>query len=154
MLELDSRASAGRTSGARLRRTPMPTLTPNQQMVYEKLRELDRATGAYELLDALRDQGVNAAPTIYRALRELEGKGLVRHLVATRQFTALRWPQPTSLGAVMLVCEQCQEVVPLADQGITAQLTDAAAEAGFKVRACHLELVATCSHCQSGEGPG
>ena len=152
MLHLENWAKTG---GARARALPKPeapaTLTPNQQMIYGKLLSLGRAAGAYELLDLLRDRGVNAAPTVYRALHELESKGLVRHLVATRQFIALEHPCATGQGDVMLVCEHCQDVIPLGGNGIIAVLDQTAAAAGFEVRSYHLELIATCADCRCGK---
>ena len=151
MLQLENRPHAGpRQVPAARRAMPMPTLTRNQQMIHEKLLSLGRAAGAYELLDLLREQGVNAAPTVYRALRELEEKGLVRHLVATRQFIALAEPQPGGNSNVMLVCEHCHDVMPLEDRNLIAVLDRTAASAGFEVQSYHLELIATCKTCRCG----
>lgn len=149
MLQLENHARSGSERAQPLpKRGTKPSLTPNQQMIYEKLRSLGRAAGAYEVLDLLRDRGVNAAPTVYRALHELESKGLVRHLVATRQFIALKRPRPAGQTDVMLVCERCQDVIPLEGNSIIAVLDKTAAEAGFEVRSYHLELIATCAGCQ------
>ena len=93
-------------------------LTRNQEMVYSKLASLKRAAGAYELLDLLRSEGVNAIPTIYRALNELEYKGLVLHLASTKSFVALEQGQPIEENRIQLVCEQCQSVFPVAGTGI------------------------------------
>lgn len=149
MVQLENRQDVEHLHGSMPSKSgPIPPLTPNQQMVYEKLLSLGRATGAYELLNMLRDRGVNAAPTIYRALHELESKGLVRHLVATRQFIALNRPRPKGHNDVMLVCENCQDVIPLEDQGIISVLNQTAVDAGFEVRSYHLELIAVCAGCQ------
>ena len=151
MLQLENRPQAVPRQVAAVRRSkPMPTLTRNQQMIHEKLLSLGRAAGAYELLDLLRDQGVNAAPTVYRALRELEEKGLAHHLVATRQFIALAEPQPEGMNNVMLVCERCHSVMPLEDRNLIAVLDRIAANAGFEVQSYHLELIATCAACRCG----
>ncbi|MCP5382373.1 MAG: transcriptional repressor [Kordiimonadaceae bacterium] len=64
-------------------------LTANQKMVYDILCQLDRSAGAYEILELLKKKGVNAAATVYRALNELQNKGLVRRILSTRTFVAL-----------------------------------------------------------------
>lgn len=118
-------------------------------MVFDMLKDLGRSAGAYELLDLLRPQGVNAIPTIYRALSELEQKGLVRHLASTKSFVALTEGFEKDQQKVMLVCDQCRSVTPIHDAGTISALTDNAKGAGFTVHSRHLELVGICPRCSS-----
>jgi Fur family zinc uptake transcriptional regulator len=122
-------------------------LTRNQRMVLDVLAGLNRSAGAYELLDLLKPEGVKAIPTIYRALNELEEKGLVRHLASTKSFVAVSDRLDTEQQKVMLVCEQCRSVTPIHDAGTVNALTNNAQTAGFTVQSRYLELVGTCTNC-------
>ena len=126
-----------------------PSLTRNQQMIYSALKDLGRAAKAYELLDILRAQGVKAAPTVYRALHELEEKGLVKHLVASRSFTALSQADRSKTQKIMLVCEDCGETIAIEDKNLVSALNSNARKAGFEVRSYHLELSTSCNGCNN-----
>lgn len=127
----------------------MPSLTRNQQMIYSALLGLGRAAKAYELLDILRAQGVKAAPTVYRALHELEEKGLVQHLVASRSFTALSQPDQSKAQKIMLVCDDCGETMAIEDKNLVSALNSNARKAGFQVKSYHLELSTSCNGCNN-----
>lgn len=131
---------------------PLPELTPNQSMVLDKLVSLNRSAGAYELLDLLRPKGVNAAPTIYRALNQLQAKGLVRHIASTRYFTALVDRSEAEEDMIMLVCEQCGSVSPLKNTAVTEALKLNADHSNFQIHSKHLELIGKCKPC-SNEQP-
>ncbi len=128
-----------------------PRLTPNQHKIFTKLASLGRSAGAYELFDLLRPEGVNAIPTVYRALKELEAKGIVRHLASTKSFVAMFNVVNETDQRVMLVCDQCRTVMPIDDAGIINALKENAKQAGFAVRSKHLELVGTCPKCLAKE---
>lgn len=128
-----------------------PRLTPNQHKVFIKLAGLGRSAGAYELFDLLRPEGVNAIPTVYRALKELEAKGVVRHLASTKSFVAVFNVVEEPDQRVMLVCDECKTVMPINDAGIINALKENAKQAGFAVRSDHLELVGTCPSCLAKE---
>lgn len=130
---------------------PLPELTPNQSMVLDTLASLNRSAGAYELLDLLRSKGVNAAPTIYRALNQLEAKGLVRHLASTRYFTALADKSEAEEDRIMLVCEHCGTVSSIRSSSMTEALKGNAERSGFQAHSKHLELIGTCESCRLKE---
>ena len=125
----------------------LPQLTRNQKMTYDALYALGRTAKAYELLDILRSHGVKAAPTVYRALHELEDKGLVQHIVSSRSFVALSAPRSTFSNDVTLVCENCGETRWVEDKTVVSALAENARETGFKVRACRIEFSTACDRC-------
>lgn len=130
----------------------LPPLTGNQRMIYGALLELGRTAKAYELLDILREQGVKAAPTIYRALNELMEKGLVQHIVSMQTFVALPTSELTQGQKVMLVCDECGKARPLDNKPILAALRSNARKSGFDVKSYHLEISASCGQCGCGNG--
>ena len=52
-------------------------LTKNQALVLKVLSNASQPLGAYAILDELRSYGFKAPLTVYRALEQLAGKGLV-----------------------------------------------------------------------------
>lgn len=126
-----------------------PRLTRNQKMVYDALYGLGRTAKAYELLDILRPKGVKAAPTIYRALNELESKGLVQHVVSSRSFVALPRPQTALASNLTFVCEQCGETSWVESEGVISAIAENARASGFKVRTSCIEIETACRRCSS-----
>lgn len=114
-----------------------------------KLTELGRSVGAYELLDLLRPQGVNAIATIYRTLNQLEARGLVQHIASTKCFTALGDITNNQQDMVMLVCENCNTVTPIKNKKLSKALKHNANQSDFKVHSKRLELVGICKKCQT-----
>lgn len=136
-----------KTINGRLPKAGTLPLTRNQKMIYRALCRMERAVKAYELLDRLRPQGVKAAPTVYRALHELEAKGLVRHLVSSRSFVALGEPACEQKRNIMFVCEDCGKANTIDNNAIVSALESNAREMGFKIRTYHLELSTSCLNC-------
>lgn len=124
-----------------------PSLTRNQKMIYGALLGLGRAAKAYELLDILRPEGVKAAPTVYRALHELEDKGLVQHVVSSRTFFARQQPDLTAKQKVVLLCNACGETQSLESKPLLTALSTNARKNGFTVRSYHLEIETFCTGC-------
>lgn len=122
-------------------------LTGNQKMVYETLLNLRRSAGAYELLDMLRKKGVNAAATVYRALNELSGKGLVKRIVSTRTFIAHDQPKAANEESLMLICKHCGEVSSIDDEQLVNVFDKSISQSGYRVDSYHLELIVSCDSC-------
>lgn len=121
-----------------------PRLTNNQAMVYDALLSLGRSAKAYELLELLRPQGVNTAPTIYRALSELTRKNLVRPVHCTRTFTARPITQPFTKHSILMVCEACGHVDTIENPSLQHALEDNASQAGFTPREKVVEILTLC----------
>ncbi|MEZ5757561.1 MAG: transcriptional repressor [Emcibacteraceae bacterium] len=122
-------------------------LTANQKMVYDILCQLDRSAGAYEILDLLRKKGVNAAATVYRALNELQNKGLVRRILSTRTFVALKSPKEKREESILLICQHCGEVSSINDKKLAEVFDENIRKSGFQVSKYHLELMVSCDGC-------
>ena len=83
-------------------------LKPNERLVYEALCESRAPQKAYDLLDALQDQGLKAPMTIYRALDALIAKGRVRKIESLNAFFAVRSEAPDETRA-FLICKECMK---------------------------------------------
>lgn len=92
-------------------------LPPNAQIVLTALQDSPRPMKAYTILETLRDEGINAPMTVYRALDRLVAEGLVRKIDSLNAYIAL--PQPVTEPVVLIVCRECQSVKiqPIDDTG-------------------------------------
>lgn len=133
--------------GEPVQQADLPPLTRNQAMVYQALLDLGRAAKAYELLDILRAQGVKAAPTVYRALHELQDKGLVQHVLSNRTFFALEQPDQQHRQKLLLVCDECGETRLIKSNSVLSALKSNARASGFVVQSYHLEISTDCKAC-------
>ncbi len=81
-------------------------LTRNESIVLKTLEASSRPTKAYELLDALSDEGLRAPMTIYRALSALIERGLVKKIASMNAFITAR-----KSASAFVVCRQCGKTV-------------------------------------------
>lgn len=93
--------------GASLRQEPLRApINRNQRLVLDELESAARPLKAYDLLERLRDRGVNAPMTVYRALDGLIAAGRVRKIASLNAFLA------TSLaGGAVMICRRCGRAI-------------------------------------------
>ncbi|HTI83027.1 MAG TPA: transcriptional repressor [Acetobacteraceae bacterium] len=115
-------------------------------------------TGAYELLDRLRQSRRGAAPpTVYRALDFLLEQGLIHRVERLSSFVGCVAGCTTGHGegeshthaAQFLICRQCGKVTEMQDADVTAVLARAAKEAGFSISGATIEAEGLCGACRS-----
>ena len=114
-------------------------------------------TGAYELLDRLRQTRRGAAPpTVYRALDFLLKQGLIHRVERLSAFvgcvagcTADPHEAAHSHAAQFLICRDCGRVIEMANHELSAVLARAAKKAGFSVTNATVEAEGLCSTCRS-----
>ncbi len=129
--------------------SPSPRLTRNQAMVYDALVSASGAMTAYQLLDALRAEGLNAPPQIYRALQRLTDIGLVHRLESTHAFVACQHGDGTGHDtAAFAICDDCGDVVELSDARLARDLRSLADGSGFTPHRASIELHGTCERCR------
>lgn len=117
------------------------------KIVVEALRDAGRPVSAYELIDQLRDKGVTAPPTVYRALNRLIEDGLAHRLESLNAFVACNHPHHHVGKAVFAICDVCGAVTEFASDAAEKNLTHWAQSAGFMVRSMTLELRGCCKAC-------
>ncbi len=126
-------------------------LTKNESLVFEAMKMTDRPQKAYDLLDVLKDSGVRAPMTIYRALEGLEQKGLVHKLDALNAFVLCNHDAPHEIQT-FLVCDNCNDVDEIKSAvaespSVEANIRGVVVEKGFRMAAARLEIRGTCSKC-------
>ena len=94
------------------------------ERVFEHLRHQTRALSAYQILDDLRDQGVTAATTVYRALDQLVASGRVHRIEILNAFTVCVDPRhsETPVFEISKDCGDVTERSPPVDRNIAILL--------------------------------
>src|SRR5690606_20969172 len=91
------------------RQPPAGALTRNQSLVLDCLRREGRAMTAYDLLEALRGEGLRAPAQIYRALEALGQRELVHRIETLSAFVACRHEDHADTAA-FAICDDCRRI--------------------------------------------
>lgn len=121
-------------------------LTKNEELVWDVLAVGEEPLKAYEILDKLKEKGVRAPMTIYRALDGLETKGLIHKLDGLNAFVLCTHDGPHPVQT-FLVCESCATVEEI-ELGVgEADVAPAARRSGFDMHIARLEIKGLCAKC-------
>jgi Fur family transcriptional regulator, zinc uptake regulator len=121
-------------------------LSAIQQRVLALLSEAAKPLSAYDLLGLLRSDGVNAPPTVYRALERLMREGLAHRIESLNAFVACNQPHHRELAA-FAICDHCGQVSELMDVDLEGRLSAVAARTGFHASKATVELRGHCAGC-------
>jgi Fur family zinc uptake transcriptional regulator len=102
---------------------------------------------AYEVLNAVRRNGITAPPTVYRALTRLIGEGLAHRLESINAYVACAEPEHQHGPAVFAICRDCGNVDELEEVTLMRRLEKKAAQHGFVVDSATIELQGRCAAC-------
>lgn len=135
-------------------------LTALRRQVLGLVLETAAPTGAYELLDRLRQTRRGAAPpTVYRALEFLLEHGLIHRVERLSAFVGCvagctadhDGGESHTHAAQFLICRRCGRVIEMQDHDVSAILARAAKQVGFSVSGATIEAEGLCSTCRSSE---
>jgi Fur family zinc uptake transcriptional regulator len=112
------------------------------------LRRAGRPLTAYQPLAALRDEGVTAPPTVYRALAQLTAGGAVHRLESLNAYVPCGHGAHVSAHA-FLICDACGAVDELCDARLESGLAALAEATGFAVARAAVELRGLCRACRA-----
>src|SRR5690242_17471962 len=132
-------------------------LTELRRQVLGMILDAAAPTGAYDLLDRLRQTRRGAAPpTVYRTLDFLLEQGLIHRVERLSAFVGCIAgctvdPDGASHthAAQFLICRTCGRVVEMQDHDVSSVLARAAKEAGFTINAATIEAEGLCSTCRA-----
>ena len=125
-----------------------PRLTRNERLVFAALSESGGPMKAYDLLARLKDAGVRAPMTIYRALDGLAAKGLVHKIDALNAFVICSHDSGHSVQK-FLICRDCGATIEAPPTELEQEVCNLAAETGFAVTTARLEVVGLCRACKA-----
>ena len=123
-------------------------LTKNQGVVLDALRESAGPMSAYQILDveSVREKGLKAPLTIYRALDKLVEAGLVHRIETLNAFVSCDQDHHTEPPAFM-ICEECKHIIEVGTRSIQRTVLKQAEEQGFQVNQMHVEVSGRCRKC-------
>ena len=132
-------------------------LTELRRHVLGMILEAASPTGAYDLLDRLRQTRRSAAPpTVYRTLDFLLEHGLIHRVERLSAFVgcvAGCTVDPDGVShthaAQFLICRKCGRVVEMQDHDVSTVLARVAKEAGFSISSATIEAEGLCSMCRT-----
>ena len=131
------------------------TLTELRRHVLGLILDAASPTGAYELLDRLRETRRRAAPpTVYRTLGFLLDQGLIHKVERLSAFvgcvtgcTADPDEKAHTHAAQFLICRKCGRVIEMRDPDVPVALAQAAQSVGFRVDHATIEAEGLCNTC-------
>lgn len=107
---------------------------------------------AYQVLDAVRDQGITAPPTVYRALNRLVEEGLAHRVESINAYVACTHSHHSDAAVVFAICENCGMVEEIEDSDAVAGLRGEAESDGFEVQRVTAEIRGLCAPCREQIG--
>ena len=123
--------------------------TPVRRKVLEILLQKNKAIGAYEILDLLREAGFkNQPPVAYRALEFLVQNGFAHKIEQLNSFIGCMHPGKDHSPAFM-ICRNCDSVSE--EEALTRNfsVSQIASKAGFTVEKAVIEARGLCHSCAS-----
>lgn len=130
-------------------RTRPTELSPHSRRVLELLTESNKPLTAYDILAKLKDVGIKAPPTVYRALDALIARGLAHRVESINAFVACH-EEHMGKGAYFAVCVQCGSTQEVADEGLSVLIETLANTLHFHLERGMLELQGLCADCAHG----
>lgn len=123
-------------------------LSKNQQVVLDALAGQERPMSAYQILDLedVRDKGLKAPLTIYRALDKLIEFGLVHRIESLNAFVVCDH-EPHAEPAGFMICNDCRQTIEMGTRALQRTVSRQAAEQGFTVEHMHIEISGRCEKC-------
>jgi Fur family transcriptional regulator, zinc uptake regulator len=128
-------------------------LTDMRRHVFKALASAPRAMGAYDLIDALANDGhKRLAPiSIYRALDFLREAGLAHKIESLNAFVACPHQHGAEEVVVFMICDACGRVEESTSDAVSKALANVARGMRFTPRGQVIEMHGRCAACGSGE---
>ena len=121
-------------------------LTKNQALVLNVLTKASQPLGAYAILDELRSYGFKAPLTVYRALDQLAGIGLVHKLESLNSWTSCCSDHHAN-SPVFEICNDCGNVTEHFDKELLKNLSNVSERSGFIPDRSIIEIHGRCDDC-------
>ena len=120
--------------------------------IYGALRSADGPLTAYQVLDAVRDQGITAPPTVYRALNRLVEEGLAHRVESINAYVACTHTHHSDGAVLFAICDNCGTVEEIEDPEAVARLRRDTEGDGFTVSRVTVEIRGICGPCRDQVG--
>lgn len=129
-----------------------PSRLSHTDRVHALLAGEVRPQTAYQILDALRGEGISAPMTVYRALEKLVAEGRVHRLETLNAYVACNDPSHTTPPA-FAICNDCGAVSEEVDGALARDVVRVAGRLDFEPERSVIEIRGRCGACRDGNGP-
>ena len=116
--------------------------------ILDFLKNQNKPLTAYEILEMMREQGIRAATTVYRALDKLSAKGLVHRIESLNAWMVCCGSHKNKIP-VFEICNDCGDVKEHLDQKLTDNIKNLSFKTGFKANNPVLEIHGLCGSCST-----
>lgn len=123
-------------------------LTELRRRVLELIWASPRPSGAYAILEALRQERRAEPPTVYRALDFLIENRLVHRIESLNAYVGCGHPDAPHSGQ-FLICTRCHGIAEIEDEAIDGAVHARAERAGFAISGQTIEISGLCHSCQA-----
>ncbi|RJS95398.1 transcriptional repressor [Salinisphaera sp. Q1T1-3] len=104
---------------------------------------------AYQVLAAVRDDGLRFPSQIYRALDRLVARGLVHRLDSVNAFVVCSCPHTDHRGVkTFTICDSCGAVQEMTSPTLDRSIHEAARATAFAAAHSSIEIRGVCQACQ------
>lgn len=123
-------------------------LGANEEMVRAILAKARQPMSAYDILPemAKRLKRTIAPPTVYRALQQLENRGLASRIESKHAYVLCRHPHEEH-DCLFFVCRKCGKALEAPDEKISRLLRKESRSLGFAASKQILEVLGVCENC-------
>ena len=121
--------------------------TMNDDAVLEVLSTATTPLSAYQVLAALKDQGIQSPPVVYRALERLEKAGQIHRVEQLNAYVACPGDHE-GRSVILAVCSCCKRVEEWPADAVDDQFAALAGASGFKLVQRSIEVSGLCAACQ------
>ncbi len=125
-------------------------LSTKQKLIFDLLKQTKGSMSAYEILDSLRDDGVSAPPTVYRALNYLISKKLVHKIESLNVFVACNHSHEGEDPVLFEICNDCGQTREFSDEKISSQIFEKTDSEKFRIAKTTVEILGQCEKCTDG----
>ncbi len=104
---------------------------------------------AYDILNHLLNTKSNSTPpTVYRTLDFLAGHGVVHKIESIQSYTLCCEPEKHLFSEVLMVCNECHQVIEVHDANMQALVNQLAERNHFILGQDTIELKGICQQCE------
>ena len=122
-------------------------LRPNANLVLDVLQKERRPISAYEILNELHSEGVHAPATVYRSLKALIKKGLVRKIQTFSRYILVGGGEKNKCVLPLVICTRCEKVFTPSDPELCACLESFGLKFLGQIDQASLEITGVCPEC-------
>lgn len=121
----------------------------NEDLVYQLLTETSTPMSAYDILDALRPEGLRAPLQVYRALTKLIDKGAVHRIESINAFVACSQHDCGSHAtSIFMLCTECDTAHEFSDPALATAMDGLCGDRDFSATRKLVEITGICGRCK------